>query len=157
VLFLLFVSQSRSGERGYNEPKLYIEVSDNSVSPPISHYSYPDIVCMAVLEYYAFESKSKNNTAVANYRKLATYGLQRFIYDALGYAPDQRTLESWRHFHDRVSILQNKVPDGYFSIFNEIAGMTVDLIINGFVVSDKNIPDISVGSAWATYWKEKRG
>jgi len=131
---------------GYKEAKLYIETrKDNS-----RNYAYPDVVCMAILEYYAFDSQviKVNKTAQDNYKTFARYGLAKFIYDALGYSPQS----AWKHFQDRVSILHNSTPDGYFSIFQESAGMVVDLIQNGFPVSEKTIPDISIGKAWGDYW-----
>lgn len=129
---------------GYNEPQLYIATQKDG-SP---HYAYPDIVCMALIEYYAFESKNKNKVALENFRRLATYGLQRFIYDALNYIPADR----WRYYHDRVSLLQNATPDGYFIVFHEINGMTVDLINANLAVNDKTIPDISVRIHWGNHW-----
>ncbi|WP_202964532.1 hypothetical protein [Inquilinus limosus] len=129
---------------GYNEPQLYIETKrDGQV-----HYAYPDIVCMAVLEYYAFEAKTKSTAAIDSYRRLAAYGLQKFIYDALNYVPGDK----WKYFHDRVSILKDSAPDGCFIIFNEITGMIADLITANLPVNDKTIPDISVGQGWGDYW-----
>lgn len=129
---------------GYEERKLYIETKkDGSVNN-----AYPDIVCMAILEYYAFESKSKNDVAIQSYRRLATYGLQKFIYDALDYKPGDK----WKYYHDRVSILKDAAPEGYFIIFKETNGLIVDLITAGLTVNDKTIPDISVGSCWARHW-----
>lgn len=133
-------------ERGYKERELYIETFKDGNS----HYAYPDIVCMAILEYYAFEAKSPNAIAVDNFRKLATYGLRRFIYDALQYTPEDK----WRHYHDRVSLLKGSAPPGYFTVFNEIGGMVVDLINANLTVNDKTVPDISVGIAWAKHWKD---
>lgn len=131
-------------EKGYNEPQLHIETK----SAGQAHYAYPDIVCMAIIEYYAFEAQNKNQTAMDNYRRLATYGLQKFIFDALNYTP----ADKWRFFHDRVSILTDSAPDGYFIIFNEVTGLISDLIAAGLPVNDKTIPDISVGKAWGMYW-----
>lgn len=128
----------------FNEPKLFIEISKNG-SP---HYAYPDIVCMAVLEYFAFEAQNKNEKALQNYRDASRLGLQDFIYKALQYSP----VNEWKYYQDRVSLLANKVPEGYFIIFNEIAGMIVDLIKAKLIVNDKVIPDISVGRHWANYW-----
>lgn len=94
------------------ERKLYIEtIKDGSI-----HYAYPDIVYMAILEFYSFEAKTQSKVAVDNYRKLATHGLQTFIYDALGYALGDK----WKFHNDRVSILKDSSPDGYFTVFNEI-------------------------------------
>jgi hypothetical protein len=135
------------GERGYNEPQVYVETKSGGQA----HYAYPDIVCMAVIEYYAFEAQQgKNPTAMDNYRRLATYGLQNFIFDALNYTP----ADKWRYFHDRVSILTDSAPDGYFIIFNEVTGLISDLIAAGLPVNDKTIPDISVGIAWGKHWSD---
>jgi hypothetical protein len=136
-------------QSGYTEDYLSIQVhtsGDQYIN------AYPDVVCMALLEYYAFEVKKEE--AVNYFRMMARKTLRDFIYDNVGYDPDRAKVDSWKYYQDRVSLLQNKVPQGYFSIFNEIAGMTVDLIMHGFAVSDKVIPDISVGLTWAKHWKE---
>lgn len=135
--------------QGFKEEQLYIQVIKNGVP----HYAYPDLVCMAILEYYAFESpRAANQTALQSYRELAKFGLKEYIYKATGYAP----VDPWKHYHDRVSLLKNMgvVPDGYFIVFNEIAGMMVDLINAGLIVNEHTVPDISVGLAWAKHWKE---
>lgn len=129
---------------GFDEAQLYIEIMKDS-SP---HYAYPDVVCMAVIEYYAFEAQRTNAVALASFRNLARFGLQNFIYEALGYSlPDK-----WKYHHDRISLVQNAAPDGYFIIFNEVSGLIVDLITADLPVNDKTIPDISVGKCWGDYW-----
>lgn len=131
-------------KNGYYEQKLYIETKkDGSV-----HNAYPDIVCMSIIEYYAFEAKIKSKLAIDNYRRLATFGLRRFIYEALNYTPSDK----WKYHHDRVSILKDSAPDGYFVVFNEVTGLIVDLITADLPVNDKTIPDISVGIGWGKYW-----
>lgn len=133
-------------KNGYDEPQLYIEIMKNG-SP---HYAYPEVVCMALLEYFAFEAANKTDDALTNYRLLARYGLQKFVYDALDYHPEDK----WRYFNDRVSILKDRAPEGYFIIFNEVTGLAVDLIHAGLTVNDKTIPDMSVGSHWGRHWTE---
>lgn len=133
-------------KNGYKEPKLYIETIQNGKV----HFAYPDVVCMAFLEYYAFESKADSKTALENYRRFAAFGLRRFIYDALEYNPGDK----WKYHHDRVSILKESVPVGYFTVFQEITGLVVDLITADLTVNHKTVPDISVGLAWGKYWKE---
>jgi len=130
---------------GYKEQSLYIETESNGVK----HHSYPDIVSMAVLEYYAFESKSDNKKARENYRKFAQYGLQQFIYKSVGY----EIQDKWRFHNERQSILHNSVPLGYFSVFHEINALTLDLIRANLPVNDKTVPDASVGIHWAKYWE----
>lgn len=104
---------------------------------------------MAMVEYFAFEAQRTNDTALANFRNLARYGLQKFIYDALGYTPPDK----WKYHHDRVSILHGSAPDGHFIVFNEVSGLIIDLINADLTVNDKTIPDISVGRCWADHWK----
>lgn len=133
---------------GYDQPSLYIEILKDG-SP---HYTYPDVVCMAIVEYYAFEAQKTNDTALKNFRRFARYGLQKFIYDALGYIPEDK----WRHFQERVSLLKDSAPIGYFIIFNEIASMVVDLINAGLTINEKTVPDISVGMAWGAFWAENK-
>lgn len=133
-------------ERGYTEPSLYIE----TVRDGTSHYAYPDVVCTAIIEYYAFESRAPSQQAIDTYRRFASYGLQRFIYDSLNYTP----ADKWRYHNDRVSMLKDSAPDGYFTIFREITGMVVDLINADLTVNHKTVPDISVGQHWARFWKD---
>lgn len=132
---------------GYNEPKLFIQ----TIKDGAPYNAYPDIVCMAIIEYYAFEARSKSEKALDTYRRLATFGLQSFIYKALGYIPPDK----YKYYHDRVSILHGSVPDGYFSVFNEVGGMIVDLIEADLIVNDKTIPDISVGRCWGDHWRAR--
>lgn len=137
-------------QAGYREPVLFIPIMRNGSV----HYAFPDIVCMALLEFYAFESQTASNaTAQQYYRELARVGLRDYIYGALHYQPE----DPWRHYHDRVSLIQSTgaVPDGYFIVFNEIAGLMVDLITAGLVVNMYTVPDISVGSCWAKHWSAR--
>ena len=138
--------KNRLLSQGYIDQRLFIE----SIDKGVVHLAYPDVVCMVILEYYVFESKPPNPTATENYRKLASYGLRRFIYDALRYEPSGQ----WKYFHDRVSLLKDSVPPGCFSVFHETNGIAVDLINAGLTVNHETVPDISVGIAWSKYWSQ---
>lgn len=116
--------------------------------------AYPEPVCMAFLEYYAFISKPVRIEAQNAFRTLARTSFRNFIYKATGYSPEQRRINSWRHYHDRLDMLLNKCPAGYFSIFSEIAVMIIPMIRAEIIISDKLIPDISVGQIWSNYWNE---
>ncbi|WCM86677.1 hypothetical protein [Acidovorax sp. NCPPB 3576] len=133
-------------KNGYNESKLHLETVQNGVI----NYAYPDVVCMALLEYYAFESKSDNKDAVENYRRFAAYGLRKFIYDSLEYTPEDK----WKYHHDRISLLKDSTPIGYFTIFQETTGLIVDLISADLTVNNHTVADISIGQHWGKYWKE---
>lgn len=92
-------------------------------------YAYPDYVCLAILEYYAFEAGANvKPEAVQNFRQLAGMALREFIYTQLGYSPSARVPDSWSLFHDRVSLVFHTVPHGYFSVFKEMSDIIVTLI-----------------------------
>lgn len=119
------------------------------------HHAVPDAVCMATLEYYAFEAKqSSTDVAAKNYRLLARKGFNDFVYSQLGYNPSGNTGIAWQQFHNRVSLSHHTIPDGYFSIFKEISDMFVTLIRKGADLGPSFVPDISVGIAWAKHWKD---
>jgi hypothetical protein len=116
------------------------------------HHAVPDAVCMAVLEYYAFEAGGDFKHAAKSYRLLARKGFRDFIYSQIGYNPTGSAGIAWQQFQDRVSLAYHTVPDGYFSVFKEIADMIVTLIREGADIGNHFLPDISVGQAWSKYW-----
>lgn len=137
---------------GYNGIDTLFLKSEHNGSE-INAYTGP--VCMAILEYYAFEAKPQKEQALNAFRTLANVGFNVFIYSAVGYAPEQRILDSWKHFHDRVDLTTNAVPFGFFCVFREISSMIVPMIRSGVIISDKVVPDISAGKAWSSYWESK--
>lgn len=136
---------------GFDGNTLFLRSENNGT--PINAYSEP--VCLALLEYYAFVADEPREQARRAFRALARTTFRKFVYDAVGYSPEQRAIDSWRHFHDRIDMTLDAVPDGYFSVFREIASMIVPMIRANIIISDKVVPDISVGRAWSQFWKEK--
>lgn len=136
------------GQLGYVETTLYLK-SEHRGSE-VNAYTEP--VCLALLEYYAFMADERREEAVHAFRTLARTTFRAFIYEAVGYTPENRALDSWKHFHDRIDMTMDAVPTGYFSVFREIAAMIVPMIRSGIMISDKVVPDISVGRAWSEYW-----
>lgn len=119
------------------------------------YHAVPDAVCMAVLEYYAFEARGDNDQASKSFRTLARKGFQDFIYSQVGWSRGGAADAAWRQFHDRVGLTYHTVPDGYFSIFKELADLNVTLLRQGANLGSKFIPDISVGMAWAKHWAKE--
>ncbi|WP_036255649.1 hypothetical protein [Methylocapsa acidiphila] len=120
----------------------------------VVHHAVPDAVCMATLEYYAFETKQGDSERAAkNYRTLARKGFNDFVYAQVGYNPSGSYDIAWQQFHDRVSLSHHTVPDGYFSVFKEISDIFVTLIRQKASLGPSFIPDISVGLAWGKYWR----
>lgn len=117
--------------------------------------AFPDVVCMAILEYYAFDAGSDSNAAaLSNYRLLARSSFRAFIYTQVGYDPNSAVSGEWKQFHDRVSLTYNSVPAGYFGIFKEMADMIVTLGQAGIHIDAGFVPDISVGQNWANHWRK---
>lgn len=54
-----------------------------------------------------------------------------------------------------MSLVCDSVPAGYFSVFKESADIIVTLIRAGCNIGPKFVPDISIGSVWAQYWKNE--
>lgn len=129
----------------------YIEIKQRSGF----FHAYPDILCLAVLEYYAFDAPNVRNDAIKNYRALAGKALHDFIYTQVGYDPENYVPEVWRQFHDRLSLTYNSVPSGYFSVFKEIADMIYTLGQAGLHIDSSFVPDGSVGIHWSKQWTEK--
>ncbi|MDM8009726.1 MAG: hypothetical protein QUV08_02060 [Parasphingorhabdus sp.] len=118
----------------------------------IIQHAVPAAVCMAVLEYYAFEAKTTTDQAAKSFRILARKGFNDFIYAQVGFNPSGSTNIAWQQFHDRVGLSYHTVPDGFFSVFKEVADMLVTLIREGADLGKSFIPDISVGLAWGKFW-----
>lgn len=139
-------------ERGITPPAPYVSVKQRSGT----FFAYADAVCLAVLEYYAFDAGSNvKEQALKNFRLLAGKALQDFIYTQVGYDPTHSVPDEWKQFHDRVSLTYNSVPHGYFSIFKEMADMIVTLGQAGLHIDSSFVPDISVGIHWGKHWAAK--
>ncbi len=139
-------------ESGYTAPTLYLKSEHNGNE--VNAYTQP--VCLALLYYYAHETKDKKEQAAKSHRLLANYGFQKFIYELVDYQPTHHKIDVWRHFHDRISLTKRDVPFGYFCVFHEAASIIVPMIESGLINNDKFLPDISIGRMWSTYWKSQK-
>lgn len=134
--------------QGYEDEFLNLNTADGPT------HVYTDKACMAVLEYYAFESEQGANAkAQESYRVLARSSFRNFIYSKCGYDPDRHIPDSWRNFHNRV-LANDQIPFGYFSIFRELADLIVHMIKAGCPFDSHTVPDISVGIIWSRFWED---
>lgn len=136
-------------EQGYSGP---VFLRHTHQGRPVN--AFPEQVCMAVLEYYAFEAAEDDRRAEAlrNYRVLARAGLRAFVYTALGYDPAKQVPNQFASYHQRL--LLNPMPAGWFSVFSETAHMVLNAIRNELIVDQHTVPDISVGQIWSRHWTE---
>lgn len=66
-----------------------------------------------------------------------------------GQKPSDRV---WAQFEDRVSLVYDSVPVGYFCVFKEIADLFASMISNGADFGTRMILDLSVGGCWGPFW-----
>lgn len=135
---------------GYDEEMLYLRSEHNGIE--INAYVEP--VCLAILEYFAFLAKEPRQDAIRAFRTLAKRKFREFVYEAVGYSPEQKVLDHWKHFHDRVDLTQDATPAGHWGVFREMSIMIVPMIRGGVMISDRVVPDISVGRAWSEHWQK---
>lgn len=133
-------------EAGYVGPPFHARVDNGRAVS-----AFPEQVCMAVLEWYAFEAAEvdRRPEALRNFRVLARAGLRAFVYSTLGYDPSG--VDSvFASYHQRL--LLNPMPSGYWSVFSETAHVVLNAIRHGLIVDSHTVPDISVGQLWSKYW-----
>jgi hypothetical protein len=116
------------------------------------HYCYPAEVCLAVLEYYAFDSLTPQPEARDNFRLLAGSKLRELIYAQVGYDPTGAG--KFKKWHERIALNYQSCPKGYFSVFNEAHTIIYELIMAGAKIDEHFVVDISIGTHWGKHWCE---
>ncbi|WP_342711446.1 hypothetical protein AAFG13_06130 [Bradyrhizobium sp. B124] len=118
-----------------------------------TQYCYPAEICLAVLEYYAFDAGANcQPEARDNYRLLAGSKLRELIYRQVGYDPAH--LKRFDKWHERVALNYQSAPKGFFHVFNEAHTVVYELIMAGADIGDKNVVDISIGQHWSKHWTD---
>lgn len=121
-----------------------------------THYCYPVEICLAVLEYYAFDAGANcRPEARDNFRLLAGSKLRELIYSQLGYDPTGKNVDRFKKWHDRIALNYQSAPRGFFHVFNEAHTIIYELIQAGAEIGDRFVVDISIGQHWAKYWTEQ--
>lgn len=116
------------------------------------HYCYPAEVCLAVLEYYAFDAGTNiQPQARKNFRMLAGSKLRDMIYQQVGYDPVGK--DRFKPWHDRIALNYQSAPKGFFHVFNEAHTIIYELIVAGANVGPKTVVDISIGLHWGKHWE----
>lgn len=131
-------------------------------------YAYPEPVCMAFLEYYAYEAGERCTQKAKNLaRALMRKSFKDFVYELTGYKETQRSsftdyvLSRILHHHD-IDIMP--LPDGYFCLFDKMLELLqkFDLRID-YVLRDQWFdvrkgdnrflePDISLGLRFSAFF-----
>lgn len=118
-----------------------------------THYCYPAEVCLAILEYYAFDAGANvQQQARQNFRLLAGSKLRDMIYQQVGYDPTGA--DRFKAWHNRIALNFQSAPKGYFHVFNETHTIIYELISAGADVGPRTVVDISIGQHWGRYWDD---
>ncbi|WP_337846771.1 hypothetical protein [Sphingomonas sp.] len=118
-----------------------------------ANYCYPAEVCLAILEYYAFDAGvNVQDQARHNFRLLAGSKLREMIYSQVGYDPTgAKRFDKW---HERIALNFQSAPKGYFHVFNEAHTIIYELIAAGAPIGEKMVVDISIGQHWGKFWAD---
>ncbi|MBG0810365.1 hypothetical protein IY145_13380 [Methylosinus sp. H3A] len=119
------------------------------------NFCYPSDVCLAVLEYYAFDAGTNcKPEARDNFRTLAGSKLRELIYSQVGYDPSGAKTHKFTKWHERIELNHQSAPKGYFHVFNEAHTIVYELIIAGADIGEEFVVDISIGQHWGKHWSD---
>ena len=139
------------GKLGIEIASPHIEVSHTGRL----HYCYLAEICLAILEYYAFDAGTNcQEEARDNFRILAGSKLRDLIYSQVGYDPSRAHIQKFDKWHERIALNYQSAPKGFFHVFNEAHTIIYELIIAGAEVGEKMVVDISIGQHWSKYWTD---
>jgi hypothetical protein len=76
----------------------------------------------------------------------------QWVYEWMnGLSPEN---DAWQVFQERISLVYDSVPAGYFCIFKETADLYATMLSNGAPLGARMILDISIGMHWGNHWKD---
>lgn len=136
-------------KRGIHAPEAHFEIQKGGMV----YHAFSDAVCLAVLEYYAFDAARPREKARDNYRLLAGQALRDFIYSHVGYDPSGRHQHRFDKWHERLALNYQSAPKGFFHVFNEAHSIIYELIQAGADIGEKMVVDISIGQHWSKFWE----
>lgn len=136
---------------GYTTASPHIEIKHAGKT----YFCYPAEVCLAVLEYYAFDAGANcQPEARDNFRLLAGSKLRELIYSQVGYDPSGQNTHKFDKWHERIALNFQSCPKGFFNVFNEAHTIIYELILAGAKIDGNFIVDISIGLHWGKHWTD---
>lgn len=117
--------------------------------------------CAAVIEYYAFDSKVSNPTAIYSYRKFAKWGIDKWIKSITGYADKSEELallDSIKEILKEVKELKQTTIK-----YENIRGKTtvvfpnLDTMLEEMSLEENLLPDNNSYELTATEWLATKG
>jgi hypothetical protein len=146
---------------GYGGDRLFVRIPDGTQFGGRANVSaYPYQVCMAFLDYYAFEANKE--AARHSLRLLSEKQLPQFIYDAIGLQPPKaiqppsdpvresgcdRPPPPWEN-----RPLRDGIPVGYFTVAQLAAGEWGRSRPIGLTVESAIVSPLNLDRAWSRHW-----
>ena len=140
---------------GISVSKLAQSLIDAGFSPgDFAKTGIPDIALALILKYYAYKARRTTEQAERFYDAMCAVGIRTWIHQQLDWNPVLSLAPFW---YQRLVLFlkQNKVPPGYFSIFQETITLVSELETAGYILPDNAIPDISIGLCWAKHLRNE--
>jgi hypothetical protein len=122
---------------------------------------YKPEFCFAVIQHYAFQ---QNEVAQYTSMQLGVEGFNRSIQKITGWKERESTKTYIPYWYQRLSLftVKTRIPDGWFSVFEELAKLMRELEGLGYVLVDvspttgkKITPDISIGQAFCKHMRNQ--
>jgi hypothetical protein len=115
--------QTTLASAGWHASRAHVEI----IHAGRTHFCYPAEICLAVLEYYAFDAGANcQPEARSNFRMLAGSKLREMIFNQVGYDPSG--LQKFKKWHDRIALNYQSAPRGFFHVFNEAHTVVYEMI-----------------------------
>jgi hypothetical protein len=136
----------------YEGDRFFLRIPDGTKFGHKANVSaYPYKVCLAFLDYYAFEA---NKEAARNsLRVLSEQQLPQFIYQAIHGAPSNTDAPIMDPFRDRP--LRDGIPVGYFTVAQLASREELRSRLREFF-PELIIPETQLAKAWNHYWDVKK-
>lgn len=112
-------------------------------------HAYSDKAVIAFVMYFANDAQRPSDRARRVLGLLATKSLRDLVYAALGITTPPPMRES--AYVERL-LVNDELPAGYFSVFNEGAALILRAEREGLKVGHETVPDVSIGQRWGEFW-----
>ena len=138
---------------GYKGDRLFSRIPDGTKFEGKANVSaYPYKVCMAFLDYYAFEANKEE--ARNSLRILSEKQLPQFIYAALSQPPQLAIKPQPAPFRDRPS--RDGIPVGYFTVSQLASEETVRSLPTVLAFDSPALLYLNIDKAWSRHWNIKK-
>jgi hypothetical protein len=120
---------------------------------------YKSEVCSRIITHYAFQG---NDVAQYSLEQFMQRGIESWIQSITGWGRSSASQSYIPYWYKRLTLFTSKtrIPDGWWSVFEELAKLMRELEGYGYVIPDRSVidgkritPDISIGKMFCRYMR----